>query len=55
MSVSRIGTAPTRTPILDANNNPDVSGYLNYGGDAYGNDSYDPLVDAFPTSAARLI
>ncbi|KAJ9612566.1 hypothetical protein H2200_004163 [Cladophialophora chaetospira] len=34
---------------------PYVNGYLNYGGDAYGNDSYDPLVDAFPTSAARLM
>ncbi|EXJ62697.1 L-ascorbate oxidase [Cladophialophora yegresii CBS 114405] len=31
---------------------PYVNGYLNYGGDAYGNDSYDPLVDAFPTSTA---
>lgn len=24
---------------------PYVSGYLTYGGDAYGNASYDPLVD----------
>lgn len=24
---------------------PSVNGYLEYGGDAYGNDAYDPLTD----------
>ncbi|KAK5026600.1 hypothetical protein LTS07_007534 [Exophiala sideris] len=27
---------------------PYIQGYLNFGGDAYGNDTYDPLVNMFP-------
>ncbi|KIW71105.1 L-ascorbate oxidase [Phialophora macrospora] len=33
---------------------PYVNGYLTYGGDAYGNDSFDPLVDAFPNLTSRV-
>ncbi len=29
---------------------PYVQGYLSYGGDAYGNDTYDPLVDLPPAA-----
>lgn len=27
---------------------PYINGYLDYGGDAYGNDTYDPLVTTIP-------
>jgi len=34
---------------------PYVAGYLQYGGSAYGNDSYDPLVNHFfPENKAGL-
>ena len=32
------------TTILNALPHPYIAGYLEYGGSAYGNDSYDPMV-----------